>query len=171
MNTYVHDLLLDHLPRLRAYARTLTRSTADADDLTQTAALKILRFESRYERDTNFAAWSRAILRNSMISDCRKPSYRRTDSLDAMTDASTLHLSLVTPARQEEHVLEAEILRATASLQPRLRQALMLVGEDDLSYEQVATVMSCSVGTVKSRLWRARARMKTLLESPARTAA
>lgn len=167
MTSHVHALLLEHLPRLRAYAGTLTRSASEADDLTQTAALKILKFESRYEAGTNFAAWSHVILRNSLISDRRKPNYRRTDSLDSMAGTSSSHLALVTPARQEEYVLRGEITRATASLQPSLRDALALVGDDALSYQEAAAVMSCSVGTVKSRLWRARARMKALLEGPA----
>jgi RNA polymerase sigma-70 factor, ECF subfamily len=169
MSSHFHGLLLTHLPRLHRYARSLTRSAVDAEDLTQTAVLKILKFESRYEQGTNFAAWSRAIMRNSLISEYRKARYRRAVSLDAMLDSAIFSSSLVTPADQEEQVLRREVRCATSSLQPRLLQTLMLVGENELSYEQVAIVMSCSVGTVKSRLWRARARMKALLETPART--
>lgn len=165
----MHDLLLAHLPRLRLYARSLTRSAVDAEDLAQTAVLKILKFESRYEHGTNFAAWSRAIMRNTLISEYRKVRYGRTLSLEAVVDSATLPLSLVTAPEQEDQVLRREVRCATASLHPRLLQTLTLVGDDELSYEQAAIVMSCSVGTVKSRLWRARTRMKALLEAPART--
>lgn len=165
MSHQIHELLLEHLPRLHAYARRLTNTPADAEDLTQTAALKILACESQFQHGTNFAAWSRAILRNTRASDGRTIRLRPTVSIDGLSADVPVHMSLVTQACQEERVLEGEILRATKTMRPRLRQTLLLVGEHALTLDQAAVVMSCSPGTVKSRLWRARAQMKALLST------
>jgi RNA polymerase sigma-70 factor, ECF subfamily len=161
--SHIHELLLENLPRLHAYARRLTNTAVDAEDLVQTAAVKILNSESQFDGGTNFGAWSRTILRNSCFSDGRKARIRPMVSIEGMRTDVPLHMSLVTQASQEEHVLGREIVRATRTLRPRLRQTLMLMGEHALTCDQAAVVMSCSPGTVKSRLWRARAQMKALL--------
>jgi RNA polymerase sigma-70 factor (ECF subfamily) len=171
MAHHIHELLVEHLPRLEAYARRLTRSPADAEDLVQTAALKILDCAAQFQGGTNFAAWSGTILRNSCFSDGRKTCRRPTISIDRMASDAPVHMSLVTPASQEGHVLGREIERAAETLSPHLRQTLMLMGEEALTCDQAAVVMSCSPGTVKSRLWRARAKMKTLLEGAHQNAA
>lgn len=163
MTHHIHELLLENLPRLHAYARRLTNSPADAEDLVQAAAVKILNCESQFQGGSNFGAWSRTILRNSCFSEGRKSRLRPTVSIDGMQTDAPLHMSLVTQASQEEHVLGREIVRAARTLRPRLRQTLMLMGEHALTCDQAAAVMSCSPGTVKSRLWRARAEMKALL--------
>lgn len=163
MSSNIHALLQNYLPRLRVYARHLTRNAADADDLAQTAALKILTSSSHFQQGTDFGAWARTILRNSHFSDCRKARIRPTTSIDALQTYAPAHLSLVSPATQEEHVIALEIRRAAKGLNPHLRLTLMLMGENALSCQEAARVMACSVGTVKSRLWRARAQMKAML--------
>jgi len=164
MSAHIHNDLLTLLPRLRGYALSLTRNVTDADDLTQAAALKILRSVAQFQSGTNFSAWAHTIVKNTHLSDCRRSERRYTDSLDAMVESATVNIALVSSPPQEAGVLRGQILRAHAKLPPHLRETLMLVGTGDLSHQEVAALTSCTVGTVKSRLWRARAHMKMLLE-------
>lgn len=162
MSKEFQELLLTQLPRLRAYAMTLTRNASDASDLVQSAAERILKYESHFEVGTNFSAWTYRILKNNYISNCRTLK-KRLVSLDEIAGDEFIPVALVRPARQEEQVLTGEVVRAMDKLTPNLREILTLVCGAQLSYEEVAVVLSCSVGTVKSRMWRARDQMKTLL--------
>lgn len=155
-------MLIDHLPRLRAYAMSLTRHAADADDLIQAAAERMLKFESHFEVGTNFSAWSYRVLKNSHITNCRKNKHRPI-SLSPFIDDAAPDAALVSRASQEDQIFVQEVLGGLDKLSPALREILTLVCGAQLSYEEVAVVLSCSVGTVKSRLWRARAQMKGLL--------
>jgi RNA polymerase sigma-70 factor, ECF subfamily len=162
MSKQFQELLLTQLPRLRAYAMSLTRNAADANDLVQGAAERILKYESHFEVGTNFSAWAYRILKNKHISDCR--SYKRSNvSLDAISEDAVQPKALIRPARQEEQVLTQEVIRALDKLSPNLRETITLICGAQFSYEEAAVVMSCSVGTVKSRMWRARDQMKLLL--------
>jgi len=151
------QLLLAQMPRLRAYAMTLTRNRPDADDLIQTTAVLALRSESLFMVGSNFSAWAYRIMRNSFLSNCRK-NKRRPTSIDDVPETS-----LASPETLHEHVLSREVVRAMDKLSPNLREILTLICGAELSYEEAASVLSCSVGTVKSRLWRARDRMKDIL--------
>ncbi len=159
MSEKFHQMLLAHLPKLRAYALMLTRNRPDADDLVQTATVLVLRAESQFIPGTNFSAWSYRILKNSYISTCRGHK-RRPSSIDDVPEAS-----LAYPARQYEQVLASEVVTAMGKLSVNLREVLTLICGGDMSYEDAAVAMSCSVGTVKSRLWRARDQMKIMLEN------
>jgi len=163
MSPNIHALLQNYLPRLQMYARHLTRNAADADDLAQTAALKILAASSHFEQGTDFGAWARTIMRHSHFSDCRKARIRPTTSIDTLPTYAPVHLSLVSRATQEDDVMASEIRRAAKGLNPHLRLTLMLMGENAFSCQEAARAMACSVGTVKSRLWRARMQMKAML--------
>lgn len=162
MSKQFQELLLEQLPRLRGYAMTLTRNTSDANDLVQSAAERILKYESHFEAGTNFSAWSFRILKNHHISNCRA-NKRKLVSLDQVVGDAIQPVALVRPARQEEQILTQEVIRALDKLTPNLREIITLVCGAQLSYEEVAVVLACSVGTVKSRMWRARDQMKTLL--------
>jgi RNA polymerase sigma-70 factor (ECF subfamily) len=162
MSKEFQELLLKQLPRLRGYAMTLTRNASDANDLVQSAAERILKYEAHFEVGTNFAAWSFKILKNNYISNCRS-NKRRLVSLDHVSGDELQPVALVRAARQEEQVLTQEVVRALDKLPPNLREIITLVCGAQLSYEEVAVVLSCSVGTVKSRMWRARDQMKALL--------
>jgi RNA polymerase sigma factor (sigma-70 family) len=102
------------------------------------------------------------VLKNSHISNCRTHK-RRPVSLTQYTDAAVPQTSLISQARQEDHVFAREVIRALDKLSPNLREILTLICGAQLSYEEVAETLSCSVGTVKSRLWRARDQMKVVL--------
>lgn len=162
MTKQFQELVLKQLPRLRAYAMTLTHSSPDANDLVQTAAERMLKYESHFEVGSNFSAWSYRILKNSHISNCRR-NKRVLVSLDQRSDSAAPPPSLVRPARQEEHIFTQEVIHALDNLSPNLREVITLICGAQLSYEEVAAMLPCSLGTVKSRLWRAREQMKELL--------
>lgn len=157
MTESFHQMLLAQLPRLRAYAMMLTRNTADTDDLLQTVAVHALRSEQQFQVGSNFRAWTYRIMKNCHISRGRK-NRRSVASIDDVPEEL-----LAYSAHIEEHVFSSEIIRAMDKLSPHLREILTLVCGAEVSYEEAATILSCSVGTVKSRLWRARDKMRALL--------
>ena len=158
MSKQFQETLVAQLPRLRAYALALTRSKADADDLMQTTALLALRAESQFAVGTNFGAWLNRILRNTFLDSCRKGARRPLPLDDISEDAISF------PERTTDHVMSGEIMRAIRRMEPGQQQTLDMVGRQELSYDEAAALMSCSVGTFKSRLWRARTHLKAILE-------
>lgn len=158
-----HQLLLAQLPRLRAYARSITHNHADADDLVQSTAVLALQYKSQFEIGTNFSAWVFRILKNRFIDD-RRHYYRRRVTLVECPHDQLADFWVTTSARQEESVFVTEIVQAMEKLTPDLSQVLILLCSAELSYEEAATEMACSASAVKSRLWRARNRMKRFLE-------
>lgn len=161
-----HDMLVTQLPKLRPYALMMTGNRAAADDLLQETALKVLRAESQFEPGTNFNAWTYRILRNEFISSCRRAK-RTPRDIDAVPEEF-----LARPATQEDKIATREVFQAMRQLPETQREVLSLVCGSGMSYEDAADVLDCSVGTVKSRLWRARSKMKDLLlgEEPTATA-
>jgi len=152
-----HDMLIEHLPRLRAYAILMTRNRSAADDLLQETALKALRAETQFMPGTNFGAWMYRILRNEFISS-RRRAKRAPACIEDVSDEV-----LARKGTQESNFFCGEIIRAMESLQEGQREVLILICASGLSYEEAAEMLQCSVGTVKSRLWRARASMEKLL--------
>ena len=151
MSTHFQDLVLNQLPRMRAYARSLTRNVPDADDLVQTSVERMLRFEAQFEVGSNFSAWACPFMKNSHISNCRTHKNRPV-SLTQYAEAVVSPVSLVSHARQEDHVFTREVIGALDKLSPNLREVITLVCGAQHSYEDVSAMLSCSVGTVKSRL-------------------
>ena len=149
-------LLVQLMPRLRAFARTLVRNQQDGDDLAQAAALKAWRARGTFEPGTDLTSWGFRILRNEHISLIR--AARRTG--EHVPDGAT-HLA----ARDDQHAaLEAQdVWRALHSLPPQAREALLLIGAAGLSYRAAAAVIGCPVGTVKARVFRARAALLSLV--------
>jgi len=157
MTKQFNDALITQYPRLRAYALKLTRNLHEAEDLLQNTAVLALRFESKFAAGTNFSGWAHRIMKNSFLSGCRG-NHRRPISIDdAPLDA------LAMPERVVDHIMVNEATRAMDKLTPDSKTLLNLIYQDELSYQEASHAMDCSVGTIKSRLWRARARMKELL--------
>ncbi len=152
-----HDMLLQHLPRLQAYAIMLTRDRALAEDLLQETSLRALRAQSQFTMGTNFTAWIYKILRNEYISSLRRKKRQPVPIEDMPAEF------LSRKGEQENDVLSREIIQAMDQLQHGQREVLILICASGLSYEEAAEALGCSVGTIKSRLWRARARMSTLI--------
>jgi RNA polymerase sigma-70 factor (ECF subfamily) len=148
------DLLVEQLPRLRAYALSLTRNRAAADDLVQQTALKCWNGQARFEAGTNFKAWIYQIMRNEHIS-----SFRRTRRQQVSIDNVPEEL-FARDGDQETKQLTREVFVAVNKLNEGQREVLLMNCVGGLSYEEIAQALGCSIGTVKSRLWRARSELQ-----------
>jgi RNA polymerase sigma-70 factor (ECF subfamily) len=153
-----NTLLIGHMPRLRAYAIYLTRNSAAADDLLQETACKALRGRHQFTIGTNFTAWAFRILRNEFFSSLRR-SKHTVLPIDALPEGT-----FSKAAEQEDIIFSCEVVLMMEKLQPDQREVLQLVCGAGLSYTEAAAVIDCSIGTVKSRLWRARQQMEVLLQ-------
>ena len=153
----IRDALLAAVPSLRAFAISLSGQVDRADDLVQDTLLRALSHIDRFERGTNLNAWLFTILRNLFHSEYRK---RRREVEDA--DGSYAARLKVSPEQGAR--LDFEDFRtALAKLPPDQREALLLVGASGFSYEEAANICGCAVGTIKSRVNRARSRLAGLL--------
>ena len=146
------------IPRLRAFAVSLCGNPDRADDLVQETLAKALLNIKSFSIGTNLLAWLFTILRNAYYSEFRK---RRREVADV--DGS-LSGALVSKADQEDHMEMLDFRRALQKLSPDQREALILIGASGLSYEEAAEVCKCAVGTMKSRVSRARSRLNELLQ-------
>ncbi len=149
--------LLEEVPRLRRRAVTLCNDRTRADDLVQETLLKAWAAQGRFAPGTQLSAWLYTILRNSFYSEHQKRA-REVGDPDGLFAASLVSL----PAQQGNLELR-DVQTALDRLVPDQREALLLSAVHDLSYEDIATAMACRVGTVKSRINRARARLAELL--------
>ena len=149
--------LLSAVPSLRAFALSLTSNPARSDDLVQDTLLKGWQHRARFQPGTNLNAWLFTILRNIFYSDHRK-RVREVEDQDGSYAAR-----LATAPHQGDRLDVEDLQTALAKLPPDQREALVLVGAEGVSYEEAATIMGCKVGTVKSRVSRARGRLAELL--------
>jgi RNA polymerase sigma-70 factor, ECF subfamily len=152
------DQMLSLLPNLHAFALSLTNDPTRADDLVQDTILRAWTGISRFERGSNLGAWLFRILRNSFYSEYRK----RKREVEDPDGAYVARLS--TLPMQEAGLAMAEFGSALARLPFRQREALMLVGAEGLTYEDTAAIQGVAVGTVKSRVHRARSLLAELLQ-------
>lgn len=152
------ELLETSIPHVRAYARSLTRNADSADDLVQDTLVRAWSAREQFTMGTNFKAWVFTILRNRFL-DQRRRDREVRERLDDVPDEKRV----VNPT-QEIVVQFDDMARAFWRLSPHHREILMLVGANGLSYEEAAVVIGCAVGTVRSRLSRARSELQTLLE-------
>lgn len=149
--------LIELLPSLRAFARSLAHNPAQADDLVQDTLVKALANVERFEPGTNLRAWLFTILRNHYYSQLRK-SKREVEDADGKFAAR-----LSTRPEQDGSVDLEDFKVAFAQLAPDHREVLTLVGASGCSYEEAAQICGCAVGTIKSRVNRARKRLADLL--------
>jgi RNA polymerase sigma-70 factor, ECF subfamily len=153
----IRDQMLAAVPSLRAFAISLCGNVDRADDLVQETLLRALASINSFQPGTNMPAWLFTILRNLFRSEYRK---RRREVED--TDGSYAE-SLTTQPEQTSHVEFAEFRNALARLPDDQREALILVGATGFSYEEAAAICGCAVGTIKSRVNRARTRLAKLM--------
>jgi len=142
---------------LLSVAARLTGTRAEAEDLVQDTLLKGWQHRARFQPGTNLNAWLFTILRNIFYSDHRK-RVREVEDQDGSYAAR-----LATAPHQGDRLDVEDLQSALAKLPPDQREALVLVGAEGVSYEEAATIMGCKVGTVKSRVSRARGRLAELL--------
>ena len=141
---------LTMVPRLQRFAMSLTKNATLADDLVQETLLRAWRSRSRFVAETNLGAWLFTIMRNAFYSAHRKASREFAEG-----DLETVERVASAPD-QAGHLDLQDAQLALAKLPEPMRRALVLVAVDNLSYEEAAAVMQCRIGTVKSRVWRAR---------------
>ena len=157
MRPSVRDAMLAAVPSLRAFAISLCGNVDRADDLVQETLLRAMANIDSFQPGTNMSAWLFTILRNLFRSDYRK---RRREVEDA---EGSYAKTLKTQPAQNAH-LEFEEFRAALDKLPQdQREALILVGASGFSYEEAAHICGCAVGTIKSRVNRARSKLSALL--------
>ncbi|MFM9976838.1 MAG: sigma-70 family RNA polymerase sigma factor [Sphingomonadaceae bacterium] len=146
------------IPSLRAFARSLSGNPDMADDLAQEAMSRAWRARASFVMGTNFRAWMFMILRNIFYTTIRK------NSRMVSWDPEVAERILVEPATQHAGIELHDVQKALNKLPATQREMLMLVAAEGVSYEEAATIAGCAVGTVKSRVARARAALVRLLE-------
>jgi RNA polymerase sigma-70 factor (ECF subfamily) len=147
------------IPALRAFAWSLSHNAADADDLVQEALIKAWSHRERFEPGTNLRAWLFTILRNTYYSAVAR---RRREVRD---ETGQYAATLTAEASQDwgvaVHALQAALMR----LPHEHREALILIGAAGLTYEEAAEICGCALGTIKSRVNRARARLLKIMDA------
>jgi len=149
--------LVAAVPFMRAFGRTLTGDNEQAEDLAQETVLQAWRCRNQFHAGTNLRAWLSTILRNRFYSTQARRKWR------AEYDQEVIERTLVGPDDPSANVELEDVRRALAMLPDFQREALILVGAGGMRYEEVAEIMGCPVGTVKSRVRRARDELQAIL--------
>lgn len=153
----LQTLLIRSVPNLRAFANSLCGDPVKADDLVQDTLVKAWTNLPKFEEGTNLRAWLFTILRNTYFSNLRK---RRREVEDA--DGAMAERLSVLPA-QHGHMDMLDFKKAFAKLTDDQKEVLLLVGAEGFSYEEAAEITGCAIGTVKSRVNRARSALSKIL--------
>jgi RNA polymerase sigma-70 factor, ECF subfamily len=157
VNTSLEDALLPLIPNLQAFAFSLCKNHERADDLVQETLLKAWSHSHSFQEGTNLRAWLFTILRHCYFSEIRKRCREVEDS-----DGKKAEGLSVAPA-QQIHLDVQDLRKALDLLPPHQREALALIGAAGMSYEEAAEISRCAIGTVKSRVNRARVKLTSLL--------
>ena len=152
------DGLVDHLPALRAFALSLTRNSATADDMVQDTVVKAWTNIDKFQANTNMRAWLFTILRNTYYSSRRKLN-REVADVDGVFTAT-----LSVKPDHDGRMQLSDFKKAFETLPDEQREALILVGASGFSYEEAASMCKVAVGTIKSRANRGRAKLTELLQ-------
>ena len=155
-STFKQDLL-GAIPSLRAFAMSLAQNADKADDLVQETLVKAWDKQASFQPGTNLKAWVFTILRNEFYSQMRKRGREVQDSDGSITARLAVH-----PSQQGSMDLE-DFRAALETLPQDQREAIILIGASGFSYEEAAEICDCAVGTIKSRVSRARTRLQELL--------
>lgn len=157
MQAQMREDILATLPRLRAFAISLSGKIDRADDLVQETLVRALTNIDSFQPGTNLQAWLFTILSNHFRSEYRKRR-REVEDVDGKFSEK-----LKTAPEQHSHLQFQEFREALTELSDDQREALILVGASGFSYEEAAQICGCAVGTIKSRVNRARARLEEIL--------
>jgi RNA polymerase sigma-70 factor (ECF subfamily) len=159
------DLAMPLFDSLYNFARWTTRNSNDAEDLVQETYLKALRNFASFRPGTNFRAWMFQILRNTFLSSCSKLERRMTVAMDSEEDGPELAVETVTPetilmSRSSSQLMQ----RAIDDLPVHYRETLLLCEVEEMSYQEIAEILSIPIGTVMSRLARARKAVRVAIQ-------
>lgn len=149
--------LVEHLPAMRAFAMSLTRNSAIADDMVQDTLVKAWTNIDKFKAGTNLRAWLFTILRNTYYSNRRKARHEVADVDGVFTE------NLSQKPDHDGRLQMADFRTAFAQLADEQREALILVGASGFAYEEAAEMCGVAVGTIKSRVNRGRARLAELM--------
>ena len=157
---------LEYLDSLYGYAMVLTRNRADAEDLVQETYVRAIPAMNRLRPDSNVKGWLFRILRNAWLNHLRK---RRTAPEIAWSDvADGSVVDIAEPSKDSYHIFVSNVEReqvqaAIQALTPKFREIILLREFEELPYDEIACLLECPVGTVMSRLARARSKLRELL--------
>jgi RNA polymerase sigma-70 factor (ECF subfamily) len=158
---------IEYLDGLYGYALVLTRNHAEAEDLVQETYVRAIQAMGRLRAGSNVKGWLFTILRNVWLNQLRKR--RNSPQMIELEGGDGVVNGVVEPSKNsyDLYVSKTETERVRASIQElpiEFREIILLREYEDLSYQEVASVLGCPVGTVMSRLARARAKLRTLLQ-------
>jgi RNA polymerase sigma-70 factor (ECF subfamily) len=153
------DEVVGMIPALRAFAWSLSHNGSDADDLVQDTLIKAWTNRDKFETGTNLRAWLFTILRNTYYTNVLR---RRREVRDETGEYAS---GLKAPPTQDWSVAMRSLQQALQQLPDEHREALILVGAAGLSYEEAAQICGCALGTIKSRVNRARARLLKIMDA------
>ena len=153
-----HRRLEEQIPRLRRYARALTRDHSRADDLVQDTLLRALNKQHLYQEGTNLRAWLFTLMHNQHVNDVRR-SNRDGGNVDVTEMAAVLVANTDPTASRQLRELE----RALGLLPLEQREAILLVGLEGLRYDEAAVIAGVPIGTIRSRLSRGREALRQIL--------
>ncbi len=145
------------VPNLRAFARSLCGAADQADDLVQETLVKAWKSRASFDMGSNLKAWLFTILRNTYLSELRKRKYEVQDHNGEMAQ------QLSVKDGQSGHMDLVDFSKAFALLTAEQREALILIGAEGFSYDDAALMCGCAVGTMKSRVNRARTKLAELM--------
>jgi RNA polymerase sigma-70 factor (ECF subfamily) len=154
--------LVESLPKMRVWALSLTRNRSAADDLVQDVAMKVLIASESFVQGTNFAGWVHRIMFNHFISNIRR--HREVSGIDNLPETSV-------PAPQQDMTDIREVNLAFQRLPDDQKHALRSIVLEEKSYEEASHEMGCAIGTLKSRVHRARLYLRSEMSVDARIAA
>jgi RNA polymerase sigma-70 factor (ECF subfamily) len=154
-----HEKLTAAIPHLRAFARSLCGCRDRADDLSQETLLKAWAAREHFVAGTSFNAWTFTILRNVYFGQRRR--MRFVGEYDEVEAERILN----TPATQQSGMEATDVLRALATLPAAQREVLILAAVGHVSYEEMAEICGVAIGTIKSRIARARAALSATIDS------
>lgn len=155
------DDILAHVRALKAYGRSLCGNAPDAEDLVQETLLRAIEHADSYRPGTHMRAWLFTIMRNRFYTDCRKRARERTGADDCVSGGP------VVPPTQDWHMASQEMQAALRDMPVHYREALVLVAVIGGSYQHAAQVLDCDIGTIKSRVNRARGILRRALHEDA----
>jgi RNA polymerase sigma factor (sigma-70 family) len=160
------ELAMPLFDSLYNFARWLSHNSSDAEDLVQETYLKALRGFRSFQAGTNFRAWIFQILRNTFLSSCSKLDRRMTVALDSEGDEQELAVDTKTPETILMNRSNSQLVqRAIDDLPVHYREALLLCEVEEMSYQKIAEILSVPIGTVMSRLARARKAVRATIMS------
>jgi RNA polymerase sigma-70 factor (ECF subfamily) len=152
------NLVEAEIPRLRRYARALTRDVIRADDLVQSCLVRAVAKQHLWQRGTDLRAWLFTILHNQHVNDVRRSA--REGSNVAIEDAAPM---LTTQSNAMDVLNLRDLEAALAKLPEEQRQVILLIGLEGMRYDEVALTLGVPIGTVRSRLSRGRDQLRELM--------